>query len=84
MGNQTVILLLGAATIFVVVIAFLQISKTLEKHAELALRDGTEIVSLRKAEMAAKSASQLPSGRAIPDPTAPVIDLRAIPEDDET
>lgn len=41
---------------------------TLVKHPELALMDGTEIVALRKAEMAAKNTPIIDITPAIPNP----------------
>ena len=44
-GNQTVILTAIGAVLVVVFGAFFEIRQTLEKHPELALLDGTELVA---------------------------------------
>lgn len=53
------ILIIVGLAVFIVLMAFSSIDKTLEKHPELALLDGTEWVNYRKAEME-MAAKQLP------------------------
>src|SRR5207253_1237442 len=66
-GNVWAIL---ALAVFVTAILFgslASIDRTLKAHPELALMDGSEILSLRKAEMAAKNRATVDLTPAIPD-----------------
>jgi hypothetical protein len=71
-GSVVSILLLAMLAVGVFVWALASIDRTLVKHPELALLDGTEFVALRKAEMAAaKNMKVVDITPAIPDPTRP-------------
>ena len=70
-GNQTV-LLCGLGIVVVIVFgAFWRITMTLEKHPELALLEGTEIIRYRQLELAAKNSPAIPITQAIADPSPP-------------
>ena len=57
--EANVILPALGGVVLLVVLAFREIKTTLLKHPELALLDGTEIVALRKAQMATKDAAYI-------------------------
>jgi hypothetical protein len=82
-GNQTVILIAIAAVVLIVVLAYRDINHTLEKFPELALMDGTEIVALRKAEMAAKNKIVIDITPAIENPRHPQEQMTAASEEQE-
>jgi hypothetical protein len=60
--------------VLLVLAAFWRIAKTLDKHPELALLDGTEIVTMKRLEMAAKNKPVLEGSPMISDPAPPLIE----------
>ncbi len=54
-GQMTAVLAIVIVVFAVFVISLASIHKTLQKHPELALMDGTEIIAYKKLEMTAKS-----------------------------
>jgi hypothetical protein len=82
-GNQIIIIIAIAAVLLIVAGSYREIRKTLEKHPELALMDGTEIVALRKAEMAVKGKIINVEATPVLDPVEPQVEQRALPETEE-
>jgi len=60
--------------LFLVLAAFWRISRTLQKHPELALMDGTEIITFKRLEMAAKNQPILADSPMVSDPTPLLIE----------
>ena len=73
-GNETVHLVAFGIIVFLVLVTFWRIAKTLEKHPELALMDGTEIIAYKRVELAAKNHPMLIDSMTIPDPAPPQIE----------
>jgi hypothetical protein len=70
-GKVYAVLLIALGVLIVFGGSLKSIDKTLEKHPELALLDGTEMVAMKKLEMAAKNVPILPEAPLILDPEAP-------------
>ena len=71
--GQEHVAFVALALVFVIVVGvFYEIRKTLERHPQLALMDGAEIVTLRKIELAAKNSPILPiDAQPMQDPSQP-------------
>jgi hypothetical protein len=80
-----VIVIVAIIAVVVLRIAFRSIDNTVQHNPYLAIMDEVEFAKHKRfeLELAAKDTPQLPAESAILDPTAPVIDLKAPPEDDE-
>lgn len=73
-GNVEAVYVIVGVVFLVFGVAHFSIHKTLQKHPELALLDGTELVAYRKMEieMAAKG-FEVPTAPAIPSPDRPPV-----------
>jgi hypothetical protein len=82
-GNELVILIAIGAVVLIVILAYRDINHTLKQFPDLALMDGTEIVALRKVELAAKNMTIVDVTPSIPDPKHPPRKELLAPEDEE-
>lgn len=82
LGLKNAIYVVAGMVLAVFVYALVSIDKTLNKHPQLALMDGSEFVDYRKVEleMAAKGLAEPPQSPRIPDPKHP---LRQLPPPEE-
>lgn len=74
-GPVWAVLLIVGAAVLIFFGSLSSIDKTLVAHPELALMDGTEILALRKAEMATKSKTVVDIMPAVANPHHPTSTL---------
>jgi hypothetical protein len=75
MGLKEAIYAALALVVLIFFGAMKSIDSTLEKHPELALMDGMEIVAYKKVEMAAKNLPSIAETPRIADPNPPLLRL---------